>query len=57
MKIFITDDSYKDKIIAFISEKTGLNRAAFGISIISEIPKNEAGKTLYNELEKRIGKS
>ena len=56
MKIFITDGSYKDKIINFISEKTGLNRAAFGISIIGEIPKNEAGKTLYNELEKRIGK-
>lgn len=57
MKIFITDDSYKDKIITFISEKTGLNRAAFGICVISEIPKNESGKTLYSEIEKTIGKA
>lgn len=52
MKIFITNDCYKDKIINFISEKTGLNRAAFSVQIIDEIPKNEAGKTLYKELTK-----
>lgn len=51
MKIFITDISYKDEVINFISEKTGLNRAAFKIEYINEIPKNEAGKTLYKNLE------
>ena len=51
MKIFITDISYKDKVVNFISEKTGLNRAAFKVEYINEIPKNEAGKTLYKNLE------
>lgn len=51
MKIFITDISYKDEIINFISEKTGLNRAAFKVEFIREIPKNEAGKVLYKNLE------
>ncbi|MBR4159104.1 MAG: AMP-binding protein [Spirochaetia bacterium] len=54
MAIFIKDSSYKDKIVDYIAEKTGLNRAAFKTVIIDEIPKNEAGKTLYNELEKKI---
>ena len=51
MKIFITDISYKNEVINFISEKTGLNRAAFKVEYIDNIPKNEAGKTLYKNLE------
>ena len=52
MILFITNSLYKDRIISFISEKTGLNRAAFSVKIIEDIPKNEAGKTLYKELTK-----
>jgi len=52
MKIFITNSLYKDKIVNFVSEKTGLNKAAFSVKIIDDIPKNEAGKTLYKELIK-----
>ena len=51
MDIFITDENYKSEISKFIAEKTGLNPAAFCVKIISQIPKNEAGKTLYKELE------
>lgn len=51
MEIYITNSDYKEEIISFIAEKTGLNRAAFGVHYIAEIPKNEAGKTLYKELE------
>ena len=52
MSIFIAEGKYKEKICNYISEKTGLNRAAFDIKVINEIPKNESGKTLYKELEK-----
>ena len=37
--------------MAFVTSKTGINKAAFKIRNIDEIPKNEAGKTLYKELE------
>ena len=54
MDIYITDENYKDEVISFITEKTGLNRAAFSVQYICEIPKNEAGKTLYKELGKTL---
>ena len=52
MHLFITEETHKDAIRTFIAEKTGLNLSAFHIVVIDEIPKNEAGKTLYKELEK-----
>lgn len=52
MDIFITEEIYADKIKAFAAQKTGLNPAAFHIYIVENIPKNEAGKTLYGELKK-----
>lgn len=51
LEIFITNSDYKEEVVKFISQKTGLNHSAFYVNIISEIPKNEAGKTLYKELE------
>ena len=43
----------KEKAIRdFAVEKTGLNPAAFQTVILDSIPKNDAGKTLYRELEK-----
>ena len=51
MDIFITNPLYKEIMLKFISAKTGINHNAFTVNIISEIPKNEAGKTLYKELE------
>ena len=52
MDIFITDGTAADKVKAFAAQKTGLNPAAFHVYVIENIPKNEAGKTLYGELKK-----
>ncbi len=50
MYIFVTDEKYADMVREYVIEKTKLNPAAFKVIIIDEIPKNEAGKTLYTEL-------
>lgn len=52
MYIFVTDDSIVEDVRKFISEKTKLNATAFKVIKIDEIPKNDAGKTLYKELTK-----
>lgn len=54
MCIFVTDISVKDEIVSFITQKTGLNKAAFCVTYIETIPKNDSGKTLYVELEKAL---
>ena len=36
----------------FVAQKTGFNQAAFNIVVVENIPKNDAGKTLYHELKK-----
>ena len=51
MKIYTTNPAENDCIISFVTSKTGINKAAFEVRNINEIPKNEAGKTLYKELE------
>lgn len=52
MYIFVTEEGYADSIRKFVARKTGLNPAAFQVLTIDEIPKNDAGKTLYQELER-----
>ncbi|MCM3040925.1 AMP-binding protein [Paenibacillus motobuensis] len=54
LSIFITSDheNIKAEIKSFLSEKTGLHPSAFVILFISSIPKNEAGKIQYIELER-----
>ncbi|WP_022761375.1 AMP-binding protein [Butyrivibrio sp. AD3002] len=52
LHIFVTDDSYSDKVKEFVIAKTKLNPAAFTSHVIDEIPKNDSGKTLYKELTK-----
>lgn len=52
MYIFITDELKADDVKNFIVQKTGLNQMAFKIVFVDEIPKNEAGKTLYQRLER-----
>ena len=51
MKIFVTDETKLDDVKRFVSEKTGLNHAAFTSVFIPEIPRNESGKVLYANLE------
>jgi acyl-coenzyme A synthetase/AMP-(fatty) acid ligase len=52
MYIFLTESARADELKSFVLEKTKLNPAAFKTEVIDEIPKNDAGKTLYRELEK-----
>jgi len=50
--LFVTVESMKDAVKRYTAEKTGLNPAAFHAVAIKEIPKNDAGKIQYRELEK-----
>lgn len=52
MYLFVTDASISEDVRNFVITKTGLNPAAFKTIVVGEIPKNDAGKTLYKELEK-----
>lgn len=52
MYIFVTEEGYADSIREFVVRKTGLNPAAFQVLTIDEMPKNDAGKTLYQKLER-----
>ena len=51
MHVFITDENKTSEIKRFLAEKTHLNPTAFHVKHIEKIPKNDAGKTLYRELE------
>lgn len=50
MKIYITDESIKDDVKAFISEKTGLMAKSFAVNVIGGIPRFESGKINYRQL-------
>lgn len=52
MYLFVTDEAYAEQVKEFVVAKTGLNQAAFKVIVVDSIPKNDAGKTLYRELEK-----
>lgn len=50
MKTYITDETKIDEIRRYLSNTTHLSESAFEVVYLSEIPKNEAGKTLYKDL-------
>ena len=50
LKIYITDGLLADSVRQFIAGKTRLNPKAIEIVIIDEIPRNDSGKVLYNQL-------
>ena len=50
--LFVTDAKMADPVREFVIGKTKLNPAAFKAVTLDEIPKNDAGKTLYSELAK-----
>lgn len=56
MHIFVTEEEQADAVKNFVVSKTGLNQAAFRVIVVSEIPKNDAGKTLYKKLENNISR-
>ncbi|WP_233986580.1 AMP-binding protein [Pectobacterium versatile] len=49
--IFITDAAFVDDVRQFVAHKIQLNHAALRIKVLSDIPKNSAGKILYSKLE------
>lgn len=52
MILYVTTSQKHDEMKKFLSEKTRLNSKAFEVRQISEIPKNDAGKKQYRELER-----
>lgn len=52
MYLFVTDETIAEDVKSFVVHKTGLNPVAFKTIVIEEIPKNDAGKTLYRDLAK-----
>lgn len=52
--IFMLKEDNNDSIKEYIEQITNLNRQAFHFKTITEIPHNESGKVLYNELNKLI---
>ena len=52
LTVYCTEEAMLPQMRAWLAEKTGLNVAGFFPVTVPEIPKNEAGKTLYKELEK-----
>ena len=52
MYIFLTEENIALEIKDYVSKTTKLNPAAFKTVLIDEISKNDAGKTIYTELEK-----
>ena len=55
MRIFTTDETLKDRIVPFLSEKTKLHNSAFAVLLIDAIPRNEYGKVRFAELEALAG--
>ena len=52
--LFATREDVLPEMRTFLSQKTGLNIAGFHTQPLDAIPKNDAGKTLYRELEQYV---
>ena len=50
MLVYLTDESYKDRVKEELVNRLKLVATSFKVRIIPAIPKNEAGKTLYAQL-------
>lgn len=50
MMIYVTEDDMANEVRQIIAARTGIHHSAFTVKVISEIPKNESGKTRYSEL-------
>jgi long-chain acyl-CoA synthetase len=50
--IYVTDDTRQKEILNFIVDKTGVYHSAFEVRKVEQIPKNDAGKILYEKLPK-----
>lgn len=52
LTLFATDEAILPAMRSYLADKTGLNPNGFFTCAVEAVPKNEAGKTLYKELEK-----
>lgn len=52
LMIYCTEQALLKQMQAYLAEKTGLHASGFSVKAVETIPKNDAGKTLYRELEK-----
>ena len=48
--VYITDNSYSQKVKKILVEKTRIIASSFSVKFIDKIPKNDAGKVLYSNL-------
>ncbi len=53
MLVYLTDESYKDRVKEELVNRLKLVATSFEVRIIPAIPKNEAGKTLYAQLSNK----
>ena len=51
MKIYIAERGYEEKIVEFMSEKTGLYRSLFKVTEGISISRNASGKIEYEKLK------
>jgi acyl-CoA synthetase (AMP-forming)/AMP-acid ligase II len=51
IQVYITDKSLSsERVLLYLSEKTGLNQLAFTIKYIDDIPRSKSGKIQYSAL-------
>lgn len=50
MFVFVTEESQQETVRKYLNETLHLNSGAFHMIALSEIPRNDAGKTLYSAL-------
>ena len=50
IEVFVTNFNDIDDIRKYLAHRTGLNPVAFNVHLIEQIPKNDSGKTLYEQL-------
>ena len=53
MLVYLTDEKYKSQVKEELVNRLKLVATSLEVRIIDEIPKNEAGKTLYAKLENK----
>lgn len=51
MNIYITDESKKTEVLAFISAKTGLFKNLFKVFVVPQILRNDTGKVQYKQMD------
>lgn len=54
IRVFVTEDGLQESVRSLLVEKTGLNRRAFEVRVISVIPKNTSGKIQYARLKELL---